>query len=250
MDFSLTPAQDDLRRRAATLIDEHCIPLEIESETNGGHVTPANQARIKRAAAELGLVGASHRREHGGVEHSMMEQVVCQEEYGRNTNAVFWCMGGGYNVLGLGTPEQVDRYLRPCLRGERHDAYAVTERNAGSDPSGIEGTATPVEGGYRIVAEKWFVTSGDIADVYIVMVNVVDGDRRLPTLFLVDRSTPGITFLDTPPFTHSYPHGHPTIGFDCVVPAAAVLGGPTQVGEGEAMQNLWFVEERIHIAAR
>jgi alkylation response protein AidB-like acyl-CoA dehydrogenase len=250
MDFSLTPAQEDLRRRAASLIDEHCIPLELTSELGGGHVAPDAQARIRAAAAALGLTGASHRREHGGVEHSMMEQVICQEEYGRNTNAVFWVMGGGYNVLGLGTPEQIDRYLRPCLRGELHDAYAVTERNAGSDASAIEGTATPTGDGYRIEAEKWFVTSGDIADVYIVMVNVLAGERRLPTLFLVDRDTPGIEFLETPPFTHTFPHGHPTMRFDCVVPASAVLGGPERIGDGNDMQNTWFVEERIHIAAR
>ena len=90
-------------------------------------------------------------------------------------------------MLGLGTPEQIERYLKPSLRGERADAYAVTERDAGSDANGIAGTAVRTDGGFRIQAEKWFVTTGDVADYYIVMVNVVDGDDRLPTLFLVDR---------------------------------------------------------------
>ena len=44
-------------------------------------------------------------------------------------------MPGAYNVLASGTPEQIDRYLQPALRGELHDAYAVTEAEAGSDPS-------------------------------------------------------------------------------------------------------------------
>jgi alkylation response protein AidB-like acyl-CoA dehydrogenase len=82
------------------------------------------------------------------------------------------------------------------------------------------------------------------------MVNVVDGDARLPTLFLVDRDVPGIEFLEDPPFTHNYPHGHPTIQFDVELPADAVLGGDDAIGRGDELQNHWFVEERIHIAAR
>jgi len=153
-------------------------------------------------------------------------------------------------VLGLGTPEQIDRYLKPSLRGERADAYAVTEREAGSDANGIAGTAERTSAGFRIRAEKWFVTTGDVADYYIVMVNVVDGADRFPTLFLVDRDVPGITFLEDPPFTHNYPHGHPTIQFDVELPADAVLGGDEAIGRGDELQNHWFVEERIHIAAR
>jgi alkylation response protein AidB-like acyl-CoA dehydrogenase len=251
MDFALTPDQEALRARAARFIDDVCIPLELTAEQSGGKVSPDDQRRIVEAAIAAGIVGAGHLREHGGAQLSMVEQVIVQEELGRNTNALWWLAPGAYNVLGLGTPDQIDRYLRPALRGELADAYAVTERNAGSDASAVEGTATrQADGTYRIVAEKWFVTTGDVADVYIVMVNVVEGDARLPTLFLVDRATPGITFLDDPPFTHTYPHGHPTIAFDCSVSEEAVLGGPGNVGRGNELQNMWFVEERIHIAAR
>jgi alkylation response protein AidB-like acyl-CoA dehydrogenase len=127
----------------------------------------------------------------------------------------------------------------------------VTEAEAGSDPGGIAGTAEEEDGGWRLRAEKWFVTSGDIADYFIVMVNVVDGDgARLPTLFLVDRDVAGIEVVDDPPFTHNYPHGHPTIRFDCLLEPDAVLGGVEMVGKGDELQNEWFVEERIHIAAR
>jgi len=159
-------------------------------------------------------------------------------------------MGGAYNVLSRGTPEQIERYLLPTLRGERSDAYAVTEGNAGSDAGGIEGTAERLGDSFRLRAEKWFVTTGDKADYFIVMVNVVEQDARLPTLFLVDRDLPGIDFVDDPPFTHNYPHGHPTIRFDVQLPESAVLGGPERIGQGDELQNEWFVEERLHIAAR
>ena len=89
-------------------------------------------------------------------------------------------MGGAYNVLSRGTPEQIERYLLPTLRGERSDAYAVTEGNAGSDAGGIEGSAERSADGFRLRAEKWFVTTGDKADYFIVMVNVVEEDAACP----------------------------------------------------------------------
>ena len=124
----------------------------------------------------------------------------------------------------------------------------MTERDAGSDPSRIEATATRTDGGWRINGEKWFVTSGDVATVLIVMANLVDGADRLPTLFLVDRGRPGVEVVDDPDFTHSYPDGHPTIRFtDVEVGPEDVIGG---IGDGDDLQRAWFTEERLGIAAR
>ena len=250
MDLALTEAQRELRERAARYVDDVLIPLEEGAELAGGRLPGDAVARVKDAARAARLTGGNHAVEHGGQGWSAFEQVLVQEELGRNTNGIWWHMGGGYNVLSRGTPEQIERYLLPTLRGERADAYAVTEGGAGSDPGGIAATAERTATGWRIRAEKWFVTSGDIADYDIVMVNVVDGDERMPTLFLVDRDRPGIDVVDDPPFTHNYPHGHPTVRYDCEVAADAVLGGDAMIGRGGELQNEWFVEERIHIAAR
>jgi acyl-CoA dehydrogenase len=250
MDFALTPVQRELRDRAARFVDAELIPLEEQAELAGGILSGDTVAQVKSAARDAGLVGGNHAKRYGGQGWTAFEQVLVQEELGRNTNGVWWNMGGGYNVLARGTDEQIRRYLEPTLRGERADAYAVTEAGAGSDPGGIAATAARTPSGWRIRAEKWFVTSGDVADFDIVMVNVVDGDARLPTLFLVDRDRPGIDVVDDPPFTHSFPHGHPTVRYDCEVGADAVLGGDAMIGRGGELQNEWFIEERIHIAAR
>jgi alkylation response protein AidB-like acyl-CoA dehydrogenase len=250
MDLALTDAQRELRERAARYVDTVLIPLEERAERGGGRLPADDVARVKEGARAARLTGGNHAREHGGQGWSAFDQVLVQEELGRNTNGIWWHMGGGYNVLSRGTPEQIERYLLPTLAGERADAYAVTEGGAGSDPGGIAATAERTPNGWRIRAEKWFVTSGDVADYDIVMVNVVDGERRLPTLFLVDRDRPGIEVVDDPPFTHNYPHGHPTVRYDCEVAADAVLGGEGMIGRGGELQNEWFVEERIHIAAR
>ena len=99
-----------------------------------------------------------------------------------------------------------------------------------------------------INGEKWFVTSGDVASVLIVMANLVEDGEKLPTLFVVDKSLPGIETVADPAFTHSYPDGHPTILFtDVEVGPDDVIGG---IGGGDELQRRWFSEERLGIAAR
>ena len=71
--------------------------------------------------------------------------------------------------LAHGSPEQIDRWLRPGLRGESQDAYAVTEEHAGSDPSGIATTATRVDGGWRIDGKKIFASLSGSADYYGIL---------------------------------------------------------------------------------
>jgi len=244
----LTQEQQDLRERARRFVDEVLIPNEELAELSRGQIPEELEERIKHESIEAGLSGGLHARENGGQGWSKLEWFLVEEQFGRSTNALSWHVPSAYNVLASGTPAQIERYLKPALRGELHDAYAVTESDAGSDPSRIEATAKRTDGGWVINGEKWFVTYGDIAAVYIVMANAVEGDDLLPTLFLVDRDRPGIEMIADPPFTHTYPHGHPTIRFtDVEVADDDVIGG---LGGGEELQRSWFTEERIGIAAR
>jgi alkylation response protein AidB-like acyl-CoA dehydrogenase len=243
-----TPGQLELQERARRFVDEVLIPNEELAERAGGRIPDELKQRIKRESVEAGLSGGLHATEHGGQGWSKTEWFLVEEQLGRSTNALSWHMPGAYNVLASGTPEQLERYLRPALRGELHDAYAVTEADAGSDPSRIRTTARRTEEGWAIDGEKWFVTYGDVAAVYIVMAKALVDGEELPTLFLVDAALDGIEIVDDPPFTHTYPHGHPTIRFTGVeVPEDAVVGG---VGGGDELQRAWFTEERIGIAAR
>jgi acyl-CoA dehydrogenase len=230
--------------RARGFVEDVLIPLEEKAERAHGHLPDEDVARIRSESLAAGLAGGLHAREHGGQGWTKTEWVLVEEQFGRSTNALSWHIPSAYNVLASGSPEQIERYLKPALRGELHDAYAVTEENAGSDPSRIETRAERRDGGWVINGEKWFVTYGDIAAVYIVVAQTEAG----PTLFLVDRSCDGIAIVDEPPFTHTYPHGHPTIRFtDVAVGDDAVVGG---VGDGDDLQRAWFTEERIGIAAR
>jgi acyl-CoA dehydrogenase len=242
----LTPDQLELQRRARQFVDNVLLPLELEAEERGGALPEATVEEIKREAIAARLNGGRFAAEYGGQGWSMFEWFLVNEQFGRVTNGLHWHVPSAYNVLMQGTPAQIERYLLPALRGEGGDAYAVTEAEAGSDPGGIASTAVATDAGWRINGEKWFVTSGDVARVLIVMANVVDGADRLPTLFLIEPSAAGVEYVDNPKFTHNYPHGHPTIRFtDVEVGADAVIGG---IGDGEDLQRAWFTEERLGIA--
>jgi acyl-CoA dehydrogenase len=237
-----------LSDRARRFAEDILMPLEEEAERLGGRLPEDVVARIKREAIDAGLAGGMHAREHGGQGWTRLEWALVEEQYGRTTNALHWHVPNAYNVWAHATPAQIDRYLRPALRGELKDAYAVTERDAGSDPSAIRATAEPIAGGFRLNAEKWFVTAGDVASVYVVMANVIHDGGRLPTLFVVDRDRPGVAIVDDPAYTHNYPEGHPTVSFtDVELSADDVIGA---VGGGDELQRSWFMEERLGIAAR
>jgi acyl-CoA dehydrogenase len=80
----------------------------------------------------------------------------------------------------------------------------------------------------------------------IVLANVMP--ERAPTLFLVDKDTPGVRVLRTPRYMHTFVYEHPEFAFEDVELAGdAVLG---DVGQGYELTRDWFVEERLMIAAR
>jgi acyl-CoA dehydrogenase len=243
----LTPEQLELQQRARNFVEGVLFPLEQEAEQRGGRLPDDVVADIRREAIAARLQGGRHAPEHGGQGWSMLEWFLVNEQLGRTTNGLHWHVPNAYNVLTQATPDQVDRYLRPILRGEGGDtAYAVTEAESGSDPSRIITTAERSDGGWVMNGEKWFVTSGDVANVLIVMANVIEDGEKLPTLFLVEPDAPGVEVVDDPAYTHNYPHGHPTIRFTNVeLPDEALIGG---LGNGDELQRAWFTEERLGIA--
>jgi alkylation response protein AidB-like acyl-CoA dehydrogenase len=239
----LSADQRELAERACRFVDETLIPHEVAAERAGGRLPDDVVEEIRAAAVRARLNGGRHAPEHGGQGWSTVDYVVVHEQLGRVTNGLWWWIPDAYNVLSAGSPAQVERYLRPSLRGAATLSYAVTEEHAGSDPSGIASTARRDGDGWVIDGEKWFVTSGDVATAHIV-VAVAEGHG--PTLFVVDADLPGVATVDDPPFTHTFPHGHPTIRFtDVRVGPDAVLGG---LGRAETLQRGWFVEERLGIA--
>jgi acyl-CoA dehydrogenase len=248
MDFTLSPDLVELRRRVRRLVDDVLQPLELEAEERHGRLSAEAHARVKEAVLAAGLNAANIPREYGGGGFDLTQQIVMHEQLGRLTNCLWVLVWSPGNVLVHGTDEQIERYLLPAVRGEKSYAYAITEEGAGSDPRAITSQAVRDGDVYRLSGCKWFVTDGDVASFFIVLAWAVEGEERRPALFIVDKSAPGVEMTDDPDFTHNFPFRHPEFTFtDVEIPAANVLG---QVGQGFDLTGEWFIEERVHIAAR
>ncbi|MFG2606267.1 acyl-CoA dehydrogenase family protein [Streptomyces sp. NPDC048514] len=244
MDFRLTPRQVQLKADARALTDL-IAGYELQCEENNGLPADAH-AKIRDAVLESGLQAVNMPAEWGGAGLTIAEQVTVQEELGRLTGALWDMVWRPANALRFCTPEQRERFLIPVIRGERRDCYAVTEPGAGSDPQNLATTATKNDLGWVLDGEKWFVTVGDHADFMIVL--AAAGPERAPTLFLVDKDTPGIEMTRVPRWMHTFVYEHPEFTFTGVqVGDDAVLGG---IGEGYDITRSWFTEERLMIAAR
>ena len=136
--LELTPEQAELRARARRFVDDRVlIPLEEEAERLHGRLPQETIDLIKRAAIEASLNGGLHSPEYGGQGWTRMEWALVEEQFGRSTNGVYWHIPNAYNVWDHASRGQRERYLRPAIAGELKDAYAVTEAEAGSDPSRI-----------------------------------------------------------------------------------------------------------------
>jgi acyl-CoA dehydrogenase len=244
VDLTLSAAQEDLRARARAVTTGIIAHEETCEEGNG--LPAETHARIAGLVRKHALNAINMPTEWGGQGLSVLDQVLVQEELGQLTNALWDTVWRPANALRACTPAQREEYLLPAIRGERRDCFAVTEEGAGSDPSLIATTAERVDGGFRIEGEKWFVTVGDVADFLIVLAVVIP--ERAPTLFLIDKNTPGVRVLGTPRYMHTFVYEHPEFGFEDVrVSDGAVLG---ELGAGYELTRDWFVEERLMIAAR
>ena len=227
--------------------DEYLLPHEVEAELNDGVLPAQVTKRNKQRAIELGFSAIDVPKDYGGLALSMEEQVAIWEQLGRITNALSWCFSEPQSwMFEACSEEQIEKYVLPMMRGEKKDCYAITEAGPGSDLAGIEATAAKDGDDYVLNGEKWYVTSGNLADFFWFQATLPDEDDD--ALFLVDADTAGVEVIASPKFTHTYAAHHPTYLFtDVRVPASARVGKP---GDGMAYTHSWFRHERLMIGAR
>ena len=245
--MTLGPHLRDLQARARAFSDSVLLPLERICDEHDG-LPPAAEREARQQALASGFFAPNMPQVYGGGGFDVVEQVLLEEQFGRATNCVWAVVWRPANVLIHCTPAQRERHLLPYVRGEFRGCYAITEPGAGSDTSRLATEARRDGEAFVISGEKCFATGGDVARFFMVAADVVDGGRRLPTIFLVDRDAPGFTVGRKPRFTHSVVYGHPELRLDGVrVGADAVLG---EVGMGMDLTREWFRDERLMIAAR
>ena len=135
MDLALTPALVEIQQRSRRFLDEHLLPVELQCELEGG-LPPETLAGISQGVIDARLHAVNMPRAWGGQGYTWLEQVICQEQLGRSTNALWDVVWRPANVLRHCNDEQRERYLLPEIQGRRRYAYAVTEPGAGRTPAG------------------------------------------------------------------------------------------------------------------
>jgi acyl-CoA dehydrogenase len=246
MAYPLSPATREWQRKARAFAEDELIPHEEHAEFHEGELPKEITARHRRIALDLGFGRMDAPVRVGGLALPMLDQVIVWEQLGRVTNALCWCVSEAHAwMFEACSPEQLDRWVLPLMRGERTECYAITESEAGSDNSTMRTTARAEGDHYRIDGEKWFVTSANKADFMFVQAVLDDGAHAL---FFVDIDTLGIKMVDNPLFGHTFSSHHPAYRFEGVrVPAAQRIGEP---GSGMDYARSWFRRERLMIAAR
>ena len=182
-------------------IRERVVPREAEIDDRDE--VPED---LQQAARQLGLYGYALPEEYGGLGLSMTEEVQLVFELGYTTPALRSLFGTNNGIAGHvlmvgGTPAQQAQWLPRIASGEVTTSFALTEPEAGSDPSTLITRADPVKGdgegggGWAISGTKRYITNAPAADLFMVFART-DQDQpggRGISAFLVPRGTPGLT---------------------------------------------------------
>ncbi|MDQ1464338.1 MAG: acyl-CoA dehydrogenase [Actinomycetota bacterium] len=243
---------DNVYSTVRKFVREEVVPLETEIDEKD-EVPPS----IREAAKTMGLFGFAIPEEYGGLGLSMTEESRLVMELGYTTPSLRSMFGtnngiAGHVLLEGATDQQKKDWLPRIASGEVTASFALTEAEAGSDPSGLATTGRPEGDGWVLNGAKRFITNAPLADLFMVFART-DPEARATrgiTTFLVPRATPGLTIG---------PRDHKMGQFgawtadvlldDVYVPAEAVVGGADGVGVGFATAMRCLAHGRVHISA-
>ena len=228
---------------------EETKPWEVEAEMNSGKVPEEIDSKHRQMAIDLGLSSMDMPKSIGGKELSNLQQVAVWEVLGRSTNALTWCFSEPQKwMLEACNQEQIKKYILPIMDGSRHECYAITESESGSELD-VSATAKKVDGGYVVNGEKWYVTGANHADFFFIQAVIQDGEDVIgDALFFLDMDQEGIEHVRTPLFSHTFDSHHPIYKFhDVFIPDENLIGSEE---DGMSYSLAWFRRERLMIAAR
>lgn len=250
MHFGLTDEQEMIVSTVRSFVEKEVYPHE-ELVERTGEVPPEVAQEIKRKCMDLGFYACNFPEEVGGAGLGHVDFALVERELGRGSMALTHFFGRPQNILMACQGEQRERYLLPAVRGERMDALAMTEPDAGSDVRGMKCFAKRDGGDWVVNGTKHFISGADHADFIIVFIatgedDTPKGPKKRITAFLVDRGTPGFTIRDGYKSVSHRGYKNMVLEFDdCRLPDAQVLG---EVDGGFAVMNEWLYATRITVA--
>jgi len=265
MDFGLSDTEEDLRKKVEEFVREELIPLEPEflrapdifegsrwksraklSRDPEIHRYVEVMESLEKKAEATGLWYLDVPKEYGGLDISNVAMIAVTEEL-EKTSIPFELGNHVSNILYSCRGEQMERFLLPCIRGEKTSAFGLSEPASGADPSMLQTTAVPDGDDFIINGTKMFPTFADVAD-FVQLFARLPGTkgREGVTCFLIDTGTPGYrvarsiaTIAGTEPCE--------LIFDDCRVPKTQVLG---EVGNGWELNQAWLGARRFQVGMR
>ena len=265
MDFNLSPEEEILRKVVEEFVRDELVPLEpeflnapdiFEGSRWKSRVKSSQDPEIKRYLAIMsdlqkkaeakGLWDVDVPKKYGGTELSNVAMIALTEEL-EKSSIPFELGNHVSNILYNCQGDQIDKYLWPCIRGEKTSAFGLSEPASGADPSMMQTTATP-DGDYFVInGTKMFPTFADVADFVQLFARLPGTEGRAGvTCFLVDTGTPGYrvvrsiaTIAGTEPCELVFE--------DCRVHKSQVLG---EVGNGWALNQAWLGARRFQVGIR
>ena len=203
IDFTVSPAVEDVRLRVRKFMDEEVRPTEEKLRQNESDRNAYVSAigGLRRRAHELGLWNPHMPKEWGGMGLDHVAMAFVSAEAGRTgmgpfvLNAQAPDEGNMHTLLHNANDDQKERYLRPLTEGKSRSCFAMTEPEvAGSDPTGIQTSAVKDGDDWVINGHKWFI-SGAKGARFAILIARTDPDADPPqarnSAFLVDLPAEG-----------------------------------------------------------
>jgi len=249
MDFNPTEGQRLIASTVREFAEKEVAPIanDIEEEMHF-------PVELIPKMAELGLMGMQVPEEYGGAGLDTVSYAMAIEELARVSASVAIIVSVHnslvlYPFLRFGNEEQKRRYIPDMVRGKLLGAYCITEATAGSDVSNESSLGVRKGNHYILNGEKLYITNGEKADVFFVMIRTSPGQgSRSLTAFIIERGTPG--FEISKPEKKMGLNASGTVAIklnNCVVPAENVLG---EEGMGMRIALSTLDGGRIGVAAQ
>jgi len=252
MNFGLTEEQRLIVDTTRAFVENELYPYEADIERTG-HLDMDLVREIQSKAIDTGLYAANIPEEFGGAGLDTVSWLLYEKELGKANYALHWtCVARPSNILCAGTEEQREKYLKPCVAGEKWDCLAMTEPGAGSDLRGMTATAVPDGDDWILNGTKHFISHADIADFAICFMATGEedtprGKKKLISAFFVDKETAGFQVRDGYRNVSHRGYTNAILEFDnCRIPKRQMLG---EVHKGFNVANDWLGATRLQVGA-
>ena len=251
MDYPLTEEQLMLVDSVRTFVEKELAPYEAEVD-RAGEVPESLGAHIKNRAIELGFYAPNLPESIGGGGLDYKSLALFERELGKTSYGLHGYLHRPSEILMACDGEQIDRYLLPCVSGEKKEVFALTEPGAGSDIMSMQTKATRTGDDFIINGSKHFISSPVIPDFAILfaqtgLIETPRGSRKQVTAFLIDAGTPGFTIQRGPRCASQRAYHTWQLSFEqCRVSANQILG---EEHHGFELADKWLKMGRVWVAA-